>query len=301
MSRCSRLCGALLIAAVAAAPAASDPVVLDAAQRSRIDLVTAPLSGGSDSGEVDANGRVLDTQPLIDAALARATANSVAQRSERDLVRVRRLHRGDENASARELELAEDVDRRARLDAEAAQARFAGAWGQGLARRDDVGVLLTELNRGQVALARVDVPASGDALAGPTGLRVAVATRPDRALAARVIGPAPTVDPVIQGTGWFVLIEAPPPVGTALVATLSFADRSFEGVVIPRAAVIRQGGRAFVYVETPPGSFERRAVSLLRSREDGWLATGTLAAGDRVVVRGAQQLLSAELATHEAN
>ena len=61
---------------------------------------------------------------------------------------------------------------------------------------------------------------------------------------------------------------------------------------MPRAAVLRQDGRAFVYVEAPPGSFERREVSLLRPRDDGWLATGSLAAGDRVVVRGAQELLA---------
>jgi len=94
-----------------------------------------------------------------------------------------------------------------------------------------------------------------------------------------------------------VLIEAdPPPVGTALVATLVFPERAFEGVVVPRAAVVRREGAAFVYVEAKQGAYERRAVSLLRPRDDGWLATGMLAPGDRVVVRGAQELLGTEFA-----
>jgi hypothetical protein len=128
-----------------------------------------------------------------------------------------------------------------------------------------------------------------------TGLRVAVAMRPERALGAQLLGPAPSVDPAVQGIGWLLLIEPdPPPTGTALTATLHFAERAFEGVVVPRSAVLRRDGGAFVYVEASPGSFERRAASLLRPREDGWLATGALAPGEPVVVRGAQQLLGVE-------
>jgi hypothetical protein len=222
----------LSVAAFLAVHAAADPLVFDAAQRERMDLLSVPVEPGFDAGEVDASGRVLDPQPLIDAAVARAAANSIAERSGRELVRVRSLNRGAENASARELELAEDTDRRARLDAEAAQARFAGAWGRELSERKDLAGLLTELRRGDIAVARIDIPAGVDALAGPTGLRVAVAMRPERALAARILGPTPGVDPILQGIGWFVLMEAPPPVGTALTATLAFADGSFEGVVV---------------------------------------------------------------------
>jgi hypothetical protein len=296
------LLGVLGIAIVVAASAASEPLALDSSQRDHLALAIAPLSRGFDTGEVDAYGRVLDPQPFIDAALARAVANSVAERSQRELTRVRQLHRGAENASARELEAAEDADRRARLDTEAADARFGGAWGPELAARQDIAALLTQLRRGTVALARFDVAAGEETLAAPAGLHIAVAARPERALAAHVVGRAPTVDPVIQGTGWFVLIAgAPPPAGTALVGTLSFADRSFEGFVVPRSAIVRHDGRAYVYVESPPGTFERRAVSLLRARADGWLATGAIAAPDRVVVRGAQQLLATELAVGGAN
>ena len=280
---------------VAAARAAEPSVVLDAVQRERIDLATAPLAGGRDNGEVAAAGRVLDPTPLFDAALARATAHSVAERTSREVARVRLLSRGQENASARDLEIAEDDNRRARLDVEAAQARFAAAWGDDLAGRADLGALLARLAPRHAALARVDVPAAMDALGAPTDLRVAVAMRPERALGAQLLGPAPSVDPVVQGVGWLLLIEAdPPPAGTALTATLHFAERAFEGVVVPRAAVIRRDGGSFVYVEAAAGSFERRAVSLLRPRDDGWLATGALAPGDRVVVRGAQALLGAE-------
>jgi hypothetical protein len=287
------LLAALLLAV--SARAAGTPVVLDAAQRERIALATAPLVAGRDSGEVTASGRVLDPTPLFDAALARATTQSVEERTGRELARVRRLSRGQENASARDLEIAEDDERRALLDAEAARARFVVGWGNELAQRPDLGAVLSRLASRDAALARIDVPTGNDALGGITGMRLAIALRPERPLAVRILGSAASVDSVVQGFGWLLLIESePPPVGTALVATITFAERAFEGVVIPRAAVVRRDGGAFVYVEAAPGSFERRAVSLLRPREDGWLATGALAPGEPVVVRGAQQLLGVE-------
>ena len=237
--------GALLLAASAQA---SGPVVLDAIQRERIALATAPLAAGRDSGEVAATGRVLDPTPLFDAAQAFAAAHSVSERSGRELARVRRLARGDENASARDLEVAEDEGRRARIDLDAARARLVSGWSEQLAEQPALGDLLASLARRTAAVARIDVPASADALSGPTRARIAVATRPERALAARIFAPAPSIDPVVQGVGWLVLIEAdPPPVGTALVATLVFPERAFEGVVVPRAAVVRRGaptGRA---------------------------------------------------------
>jgi hypothetical protein len=286
---------ALLLAA--SAQASDGAVALDATARERIALATAPLAAGRDSGEVAATGRVLDPTPLFDAAQALAAAHSVSERTGRELARVQRLARGDENASARDLEVAEDEDRRARIDLDAARARLVNGWSERLAEQPDLGTLLASLARRGSAMARIDVPASADALSGPTSARIAVAARPERALAARIFAPAPSIDSVVQGVGWLVLIETdPPPVGTALVATLGFPERAFDGVVVPRAAVVRREGAAFVYVEVREGSYERRAVSLLRPRDDGWLATGMLAPGDRVVVRGAQELLGVEFA-----
>ena len=295
MRRIAVLVATSLLAA--GAGAADRSVDVDATGRERIAVATAPLVAGRDRGDVAATGRVLDPTPLIDAALARAMAQSVQERTGRELARVQRLSRGQENASARDLEIAEDDDRRARLEVEAARARFVIGWGSDLAARQDIGAVLSHLAAGDVALARVDVATGNDAVGGVTAMRLAVASRPERALVTQILGSAPSVDPVVQGFGWLVLIEAePPPLGTTLNATVSFAERAFEGVVVPRSAVVRRDGGAFVYVETVTGHFERRAVSLLRPRDDGWLATGALAPGERVVVRGAQELLGMEMA-----
>ena len=49
-------------------------------------------------------------------------------------------------------------------------------------------------------------------------------------------------------------------------------------------------------MQTADDTFARRAVQLERPTRDGWFVASGLAAGERVVVTGAQQLLSAELA-----
>lgn len=286
---------ALLLALSLAAPARSD-VALDETQRTQLDLSTQPIASGRDEGDVEATGRVLDPVVLIDAALARASARSVAQRTSRERTRVAQLSRGAENASQRDLEVATDADQRAQLDLDAAQARFAAAWGEQLSERTDLGALLRNLSERRVAIARIDLPAEAEPLGDPSELRVATAVRPKQALPAHLIGRAPDVDPLVQGSGWLVLLEAaPPPTGAALVATLRFAARAMEGVVIPRDALLRGGGHAFVYVERGPGTFARVAVTPLRARDDGWLAASALAPGERVVVRGAQELLATEM------
>ena len=51
-----------------------------------------------------------------------------------------------------------------------------------------------------------------------------------------------------------------------------------------------------MYVQTTDEAFSRREIRLNRPTRDGWFVASGLAAGERVVVTGAQQLLSAELA-----
>src|SRR4029077_18092279 len=60
-------------------------------------------------------------------------------------------------------------------------------------------------------------------------------------------------------------------------------------VVVPEAAVVREGSSAFVYVQPSPGHFARRAVTLGREaeRHQQEVVSG-VAPGDTVVVDGAE-------------
>jgi len=65
-------------------------------------------------------------------------------------------------------------------------------------------------------------------------------------------------------------------------------------VVVPAAAIVWLQGRAWVYVEKAPGQFVRREVPAEMPLAEGWFVAKNLTAGERVVVQGAQILLSEE-------
>ncbi len=65
--------------------------------------------------------------------------------------------------------------------------------------------------------------------------------------------------------------------------------------MIPRAAVVRSEGRAWAYVRLGEQRFTRRVVTVDTPTERGWFVTSGFAPGDRIVVDGAQTLLSEEL------
>jgi multidrug efflux pump subunit AcrA (membrane-fusion protein) len=90
----------------------------------------------------------------------------------------------------------------------------------------------------------------------------------------------------------------PWPPGTALVGFLAVADHPTPGVLVPRSALVRYEGRTFVYVARPGdlNTIERRPVEVAQLTNDGAFIPTGLAAGDQVIVVGAQQLLSTELA-----
>jgi len=145
------------------------------------------------------------------------------------------------------------------------------------------------------ALARVDLPAGVGVPGPPAGLQLRLATGDPRALESALVGEAATTDPLLQGRGWLTLIERDPPApGTALAGVLEVPALSATGLRVPEDAVVRQDGGTFVYVESAHNVFERRAITLERPLPGAWLAGGAIAAGDAVVVRGAQELLSAE-------
>jgi hypothetical protein len=96
--------------------------------------------------------------------------------------------------------------------------------------------------------------------------------------------------------------------GATLVAWLALPGAPRSGVIVPRDAVLRHEGETFVYLQKDD-VFQRQAVALERPVADGWfVGVGTndhsparannhppLQPQEKVVVVGAQQLLSEEL------
>ncbi|HBZ70292.1 MAG TPA: hypothetical protein DEP35_11390 [Deltaproteobacteria bacterium] len=242
---------------------------------------------------------MLDPSALAVPFYDRESARTALEVAEKEYQRVATLQRGNANASKRELETARAALERDRAAYDSAQAHLVSVFGPELvARRDELAALVRALAAREAALARIDLSVGDAPASRPTAVRVAALgdeeAEPEEAA---LLGPAPDTDPITQGRGFLVRILPPRwPPGTALVGFLALADHPRSGVLVPRAALVRYDGRSFVYVAHPDQSFERRAVEVAQTTREGAFIPAGLSAGEQVVVVGAQELLSTELA-----
>ncbi|HTL66080.1 MAG TPA: hypothetical protein VL200_00320 [Lacunisphaera sp.] len=246
--------------------------------------------------EAPAYGRVLDPAPFLAALSEVDAAQAAATASNQEFQRVKKLHADGANASMQAVEAAEAARRRDQVQLAAAQARLLTAWGPALAGRTDRRGLARDLASGQAALVRVDLQPGDSPATAPTGVRVAPLADDTALQAVELLGPATTADPQAQGRGYLALWRGgPAPIGTVLRAMVTLPGDARPALVVPRSALVRHAGAVFVYVQKAGGACERRIVTLGTALDRGVVVTSGLAAGDQIVVTGAQQLMAAEL------
>lgn len=145
-------------------------------------------------------------------------------------------------------------------------------------------------------LARVDVPAGETVAPTLTAARIAPLGQEDRPIRGERVALAASVDPKTQGQPFlFRLSDSSSTLrpGLSVTAYLEIPGPVRHGVLVPRAAVVRQSGKAWVYVQTADQLFARREVALEEPLMEGWFSR-SLSPRDRVVTTGAQTLLSEE-------
>jgi hypothetical protein len=102
----------------------------------------------------------------------------------------------------------------------------------------------------------------------------------------------------MQGQTFMLLMGAndfPIRPGTAVSARLPIVGKSEQGVMVPRAAVVRFAGKEWIYLTLARDRFGRREIVSAELTAEGYFVTEDLAPGTRIVVTGAQTLLSEEL------
>jgi hypothetical protein len=110
---------------------------------------------------------------------------------------------------------------------------------------------------------------------------------------ARLIAPSPQADPHIQGPVFFYLSEAQGLLpGSTLLARLAIGPEK-TGAIIPASSMVWWQGKGWFYVQNAPGEFARRELIDAMPVTEGWFVPQLQPV--RVVVRGAQTLLSEEL------
>jgi hypothetical protein len=262
-------------------------------QQASAGLVVAKAEPMELKPETKAFGRVLDAAPLATLLAEIQTAQSSLNATAKEFERVKSL---GENASPRSLETAESMMKRDQAALESAQARLLAGWGKPFTSRADLATLTRSLLAQEAALVRVDLPAGETLPSEPRSVRIAPLTGDASAREAELLGPAPTADPQAQGQAFLALIRdhAPPP-GTTLAAWLVTDGAAQRGFRLPRTAVVQYENGLFVFVQTGDTVFERKRIETTKSQRDGVFVIGGVAADDRIVMTGAQQLLSEEL------
>ncbi len=280
-------------------------VTLEKEKADALELAKAEVQAAELTPQRIAFGRVLDPTPIItlDSDLSAADAALAASRSEFE--RAQSLFKAGENVAKKVFETAEAQFRSDEIKATALRRTALLNWGAEFAALDPAGrrAFIDRFLKDEAALVRVDI-LPGDAISEPPrSARVLVLGREQQPIETKTITPATDVDPKTQAQGFVLLIDQPPfPLvpGMALTAWLELPEKPRAGLAIPRSAILRHDGRAWIYVQEDEEKYVRKPIKLETPLEGGkgWFVatkTGGIKAGDMVVTTGAQAILSAEL------
>ncbi len=186
-------------------------ITLDAATQKIMGLQTAPLAPAQLSPQVKGYGRVLDVSPLASMVAELATAQAASAASQAELQRLKILA-AQNNASERALQAARAAAVRDQAQAESARLKLLANWGSAIAAQQDLPAFVQSLGSLASALVEIDLPA-GESLKGPpTGARLILLAAESKPVEAQLLGPAPAVDPQLQGRGFLFLVTSNPPV-----------------------------------------------------------------------------------------
>jgi hypothetical protein len=291
--------GAIALAVALAGAAYAAPTALlkmDAATQARLGIATQPLVAAFRSSTTSGFARALDPGPLAQLESDIAAAEAAAQASQAEAARTRALNNADQTVSK---QAAEAAAAQAKSDAAKLQLlrhRVGLEWSPALARWPDARRvrLVADIAAGRVALLRID---SAAGLAQSHG--AVTVDLPSGPIRAEVLGPMRTGDPRLQSTGLLARVVGPAAelFGAGTVAPATIAEGAgASGVVIPREALLRAGGRTFVYLRRDATDFERREVAGGVGDPEGLFVPGGFSAGEAVVTKGASQLLAAQTA-----
>ncbi|TWJ13320.1 efflux RND transporter periplasmic adaptor subunit [Geobacter argillaceus] len=285
-------------------------VVLGKTTMAKSGIRVEPLKETAQYGEVTAYGSVVDIRELLDWLESYAKAEGVLEKSRAELevsqneyLRLKGLHDDSHNVSDKALQAAEGVWRSGKAQVRADEASTGNL--RSIARQH-WGIVITgwlverntnidRLIRQERALIQITVPPGTSLPSPPRSIRIKGATSTPRG--AVLVSPSPRMNPNIQGFSYYYLAsterESLLP-GMNITASLPVGTK-MKGVYIPSSAVVWWQGKAWIYLQRNEEQFERMEIPTEHAVQDGFFAANSLSRSDRVVVTGAQLLLSEEL------
>lgn len=245
--------------------------------------------------EIKGYGRALDPTSLVNGLFDIDTALAALAASSKEHARLAVLFGQNQNASLQALEAAEAAMKRDQLLLASARTRLMTTWGRNLAGRTDLPALAESLASMQAVLVRIDLM-PGQSWEPTPAARIASLASADKLSEAEFVGAAPSADPQTQGLAFLFLLRtnAPAP-GTAIVGFLPSSGAAESGWRLPQSALVRHEGSVWFYTQTGDETFERQPAKLERRLTDGWFVSEGVEATNKLVITGAQMLLSEQL------
>jgi hypothetical protein len=286
-------------------------LTLDSPTQSRLGLEVVTLTSTVTRAQITSPAVVLSTQDLTASRNTYFAAQAQLQKSRieggvasKEYARLKSLFEENKNVSEKSLQSAEGTLQANESDVRAGEQQLnlqesivRQEWGSVVAKWTVEGSPELQLIFDQrEVLVQMTLPA--DAVLGPPksiSLEIPGGARTE----ASFVSPFPRVDPRIQGKSFLYVAPAHAGLspGVNLLARLS-SGKQMQGVIVPTSAVVWSEGKAWVYQQTAPDRFARRAVLTDTTVEKGFFLTAGLSPGDKVVTQGAQALLSEELLLH---
>jgi hypothetical protein len=287
-------------------------ILLSALAQKRNGIVIASIKTIVHRENLQAYGVVLHLTALADLrqsyVLAKARVEDALTKldvSRKEYKRLKILNEDNKNVSDKDLQSSEATWRSAEINLRASQEALPaleGAvrqqWGEVIAKWLFEGSPpFYKLIRQEDFLLQITLPPG--ARISPVPETVSVQTPDEALVSAHFVSPSPQTDPRIQGISFFYLTPAR---GTNLlpgmnVAVSMPAGPQVRGFFIPGSAVVWSQGKAWVYIQNDEALFVRQRISTETPAKKGYFVTKGFRRGKRIVVKGAQLLLSEEFRT----
>ena len=277
-----------------ATPALAEPVTLDPAVQTRLQIRTQALEAVHGQATVSGFARVLDPEPLLtligDIDAATATANASAAEAARTATLAK-----DATVAAKTSEAAAAQARTDAAHLTQLKQRLALEWGPSFAALTPQALhqLGTDLTAAQAAIVRIDAPA-GAGLKGASSATLDLGSL--GTVGARVVGVARTADQKLQSPGLIAIVSGADAayLSTGLSAQAQlYSAGTGDGILIPNNALLRQDGAVFAFVKTGAKGFDKRVVHPARLTPQGIVAASGFRSGEQVVIQGAQAIATA--------
>jgi hypothetical protein len=275
-------------------------------------IATAPLAHVLRTRQIQAYGTVLSLQGLANLGKSYAQAGAKVENaktrrhvSQVEYARQKALYAHNQSSSLKDLQLAESRKNRDQVDLSTARterrvltATALQQWGKVIAGWVfSTAPTYSKLIDQEHLLIQVTLPAAETM---PRMITIQAVGR--SRWKADFVSPAPRTDPQIQGLSYFYTISTPTRelrAGMNVAAFLPVGSR-IGGFVVPGSAVVWQNGQPLVFVQTGREHFTARTVATNLPISGGYLVTKGFSPDERLVVAGAQTLLSEALLSRTA-